>query len=241
MAAGGDKMPSLLALDLFCGEGGVCEGLQAAGFEVVGVDNNPKCGRVYPGQFIHGDALNPPVDLADFHFVWASPPCQAFSSAPLVHKRRDHPNLIPSTRTLLAGHGVTCIENVTGAPIRHDLMLTAPTFGLDRIERIRFFELSFSAQQPLLQHLDPSKWKTGENMVVTTHGSLPNPVYRKYRRELGLKAGWTRQEMREVMGIRSDMTLRGIGEAIPPAMATYIGKEAIAFMLGERVSQRRLI
>ena len=41
----------LLALDLFCGEGGVCEGLQRVGFEVVGVDNNPKCGRVLSRPF----------------------------------------------------------------------------------------------------------------------------------------------------------------------------------------------
>lgn len=230
----------LLALDLFCGEGGVCEGLQRVGFEVVGVDNNPKCGRVYPGHFIHGDALNPPVNLQDFDFVWASPPCQAFSNGSPPSRRRHHPNLIPSSRKLLSVHPVTCIENVTGAPIRKDLKLTAPTFGLDQIERLRFFELSFHPQQPVLQHLDVRKWKTGENMMVTTYGTLPNPVYRKYRRDLGLKPGWRKSELREAMGIQSDMTLHGIGEAIPPAMAEYIGREAIAFMRGDRHFQQRL-
>ena len=47
-------------------------------------------------------------------------------------------------------------------------------------------------------------------------------------------------ELREAMGIQSDMTLHGIGEAIPPAMAEYIGREAIAFMRGDRHFQQRL-
>ena len=32
-----------LALDLFCGGGGVAEGLIAAGFDVVGVDTDRRC------------------------------------------------------------------------------------------------------------------------------------------------------------------------------------------------------
>ena len=46
-------MSKLLALDLFCGGGGACIGMQWAGFEVVGIDIKPH--RNYPGHFIQAD------------------------------------------------------------------------------------------------------------------------------------------------------------------------------------------
>ena len=62
-----------LALDLFCGGGGVAEGLIAAGFAVVGLDLDARCARPYPGYFVLGDALAPPMRLDRFALVWASP------------------------------------------------------------------------------------------------------------------------------------------------------------------------
>ena len=54
------------ALDLFCGGGGATIGILRAGFdEVVGVDNNPRHARIYPGKFVCADATNPPFDLGD--------------------------------------------------------------------------------------------------------------------------------------------------------------------------------
>ena len=68
------------ALDLFCGGGGAAIGLYQAGFDtVVGIDN--KKHRNYPFDFIQADVTDLPVDVHDFDFVWASPPCQRFSIA----------------------------------------------------------------------------------------------------------------------------------------------------------------
>ena len=70
-------MSKPLALDLFCGGGGACIGMQQAGFEVVGIDIKPH--KNYPGHFIQADIHDLPLLIKDFDFVWSSPPCQKFS------------------------------------------------------------------------------------------------------------------------------------------------------------------
>lgn len=98
-------MTGLRALDLFCGGGGVCEGLQAAGFEVEGMDTDPRCRRYYPGRFLCQDVRElGPGDIAGYDLVWASPPCQAWSSATPSDRRAAHPRLIEFCRKLFRSH-----------------------------------------------------------------------------------------------------------------------------------------
>ena len=106
-----------LAIDLFCGAGGATKGLQRAGFRVIGIDIRPQP-RYCGDAFIQGDATNPPVDLAAFDFIWASPPCQAHSSMKVMPNARKHADLIPATRNVLDRfRGPWVIENVMGAPL----------------------------------------------------------------------------------------------------------------------------
>lgn len=148
------------ALDLFCCAGGATRGLQEAGFHVTGVDIKPQ--PHYVGdRFYQGDALEFPIE--EFDFVWASPPCQAFTSLRFMPTAKEHPNLIPQTRAkLIAAGGLYCIENVEGAPLGdsgHLILLCGTMFGLQtadgraELRRHRLFETSFSiALRPQCQH-----------------------------------------------------------------------------------------
>ena len=228
-----------IALDLFCGAGGASMGLHRAGFDVVGVDVKPQ--PRYPFAFVQADALAPPFDLADFHFIWASPTCQRHTKIwrGQEHMRERYPEHITPTRELLAASGaLTCIENVPGAPLRPDLVLTGAQFGLD-IVRNRVFELGgFSVPFSLVpQH--KGTVSNGDLACVAGNGAnnawnvrrqrgpftkwrdLPEGLKRRLKARNNV-AGW-----RAAMGIEW-MTRDELSQAIPPAYAEHIGRAAIA-------------
>lgn len=194
-------------LDLFCGAGGAAMGYHQAGFtEIVGVDIVPQPN--YPFEFVQGDALQPPIRLEAFDFIHASPPCQAFTVARVIH-RREHPDLIQPTRAILESSGVDwVIENVPGAPLRKDLELCGSMFGLEskngRLRRHRIFELSWPG--PILV---PPHQHHGKTISVFGHGGH---VYHGV------------EDWREVM----DMpwaTRDELAEAIPSAYTKFIGEQ----------------
>ena len=114
------------ALDLFCCAGGASEGLRRAGFEVVGVDIEPQ--PHYPFEFHQADALTFPLD--GFDFIWASPPCQAYTLCQRIQKN-EHPDLVAPIRERLHANGAPyCIENVPGAPLVEPIELCGTMFGL---------------------------------------------------------------------------------------------------------------
>lgn len=204
-----------IALDLFCKAGGVTKGLQRAGFYVVGVDIEPQP-RYCGDAFVQGDALSIPVDrLRQFDLICASPPCQAYTTARHIHGR-EHPDLIPRTRAMLEHAGVPwVIENVVGAPLRHDFLLCGSHFGERRLKRHRVFETNFGAGPALkCDHAD------GEIISVFGHGGhIYNGV-----------ASW-----REVMGI-DWMTRDELAQAIPPAYSEYIARQFLAWRTAQRIA-----
>jgi len=219
-----------LALDLFCGGGGTCYGLQQAGFDVVGIDINPSPN--YPSELIVADLSTGrlPVDPRAFDFIIASPPCQLFSVSTKCRSDalNKHVNLIPQTREMLEGHPFTCIENVPQAPIRPDLTLWGPQVGLgptekrDGIWRKRVFELSF-----LCWSLPKPKMERGRYITVTTSMCSNSHFYR--RKAEGKSGRPCLTFVRYVMGIplNAKMTYREIGEAVPPPYAKYIAEQAM--------------
>jgi DNA (cytosine-5)-methyltransferase 1 len=216
------------ALDLYAGAGGATRGLQLAGFHVTAVDNvdqphNPA------DRFIRADALDLPIEyLRRFNLIWASPPCQHYTSlrhAPGKHRDAD---LIAATRELLIAAGRPYVlENVEGARpwLRSPTLLCGSMFGLEthpypegwRLERHRLFETSFPLLASACQHDDRpvcgvygAHFRDRRRAQGTNHKSGSN-----IPRELGFKA----------MGIPlGTMTTSEISDAVPPAFARFIAK-----------------
>ncbi len=199
-----------LALDLFCCAGGAGMGLFRSGFDVVGVDIQPR--PQYPFRFVQGDATRPPFRLSDFDFIWASPPCQQFSKTKSIHGK-EHPDLIATTRDLLAGHPFTVIENVPGAPLRAPVMLCGTMFGL-KVIRHRHFECSF----PVLTPECGRHGSTNAHRGYSTGAEFVCVAGNNYRRVEGAKA----------MGIDWITSRHELSQAVPPAYSEFIGRAALA-------------
>lgn len=199
------------ALDLFCGAGGAARGLQMAGFHVTGVDIAPQ--PRYAGDvFIQADALTFPLEGYDL--IWASPPCQAYSTLNNAN-RRDYPDLIEPVRSRLAGAGVPyIIENVVGAPLLNPIMLCGSMFGL-KVIRHRLFESNLLLfGQPHKCHSLPSS----RRIEAFDHSS----VWRVYGHEVGTVDQWSRAMGIEWMGSKYELA-----QAIPPAYSEFLGRQVI--------------
>jgi DNA (cytosine-5)-methyltransferase 1 len=207
-------------LDLFCGAGGAAMGYHRAGFEVVGVDIKPQ--PHYPFEFDRADALDvlrgfngtfALWPLEGFDAIHASPPCQAFTNARVIHGNA-HPDLLTPTRTLLESTGLPwIIENVPGAPMRADFKLCGSQFGEPRLVRHRWFETNWSRDL----HMLPRCAHAEETISVFGHGGH---VYHRV------------ENWREVMGI-DWMTRDELAQAIPPAYTEWIGERLMAAVRAE--------
>lgn len=197
------------ALDLFCCAGGASMGLYQAGFEVVGVDIEPQ--PDYPFEFHQADAMTYP--LGGFDFIWASPPCQAYTLCQRI-QNNEHAELIGPVRERLQNAGVPyVIENVPSAPLLNPIELCGAMFDLQTY-RHRLFECSFSICAPSHpEHTAP----------VRKMGRRPMPW--EFMHVVGNFSGV--EQARKAMRI-DWMPRNKLREAIPPAYAEYLGSAALA-------------
>ena len=217
------KRPVLL--DLFSGAGGAAFGYYLAGFRVIGVDvvNQPH----YPFEFHQEDALEYLVEHGqEFDAIHASPPCQAYSVASVIHRNngKEYPDLILKTRELLnksSRHWI--IENVPGAPLLSPIMLCGLMFEL-RVFRHRLFETSFLIVPP--EHPSHKGKRIGEGYYSVAGSSGRWKSWGTVKRNV---SKGTVKEWRESMGI-DWMTRKELTQAIPPAYTEYIGRHLIAIL-----------
>jgi DNA (cytosine-5)-methyltransferase 1 len=197
-------------------------GLHRAGFDVVGIDlvRSPR----YPFMFFKADALE--VDFSGFDFIWASPPCQGYTSMRHAPGAVGAPLMIPRVRDRMPANVPWCIENVEDAAwdMRNPVTLCGSMFDLGaqgcRLQRHRLFETNFPLTQPDCRHDD--------RPVIGVYGGHA----RKRAASAGGRGtrdvweGGHKAAASKAMGINW-MTLNEISESIPPAYAEYVGREAL--------------
>lgn len=209
-------------LDLFCCAGGAAMGYHLAGFDVVGVDIQPRPN--YPFEFHQGDALEAMRDMGQtFHLVHASPPCQPHTALTKgTNRGRKYADFLDEMRQLCLWYGVDwVIENVAGAAMRADLTLCGEMFGLGVI-RHRKFEIGWIGSEPARQ---PAHVKHRGPVRGWRHGVWRDGPYIAAYGKGGGKG--TVAEMQQAMGITWTGVHEELTEAIPPAYTRYIGQEFI--------------
>lgn len=194
------------ALDLFCGAGGAAMGLHRAGFDVTGVDIAPQ--RHFPFRFVQADALTYP--LAGFDLIWASPPCQRYSSGNRGRDVTGYPDLIEPIRRRLRDSGTSYIlENVMGAPLVGAVMLCGLSFGLG-VFRHRLFESDLELRPPV-HWTHNGQVKLGHYCTVTGGARWRHERVARWRVAMGID--W--------------MSKRELTQAIPPAYSEWLGRQAL--------------
>ena len=206
----------MIALDLYCGAGGASVGLKQAGFEVWGVDIEPQ--PSYPFEFIQEDAVTfMEQGLEDFDFIWASPPCQAYSwsTAFARNSGKEYSDLVDITRYYLEQSGKPyIIENVPGAPLINPVLLCGTMFPNLKVFRHRVFESNCNLKVDLRCAHEGHKAKErrnddGDFFTVAGH------------------AVGTKREWGEAMGIDWMASKLEISQAIPPIYSEFLVTQVI--------------
>lgn len=214
-----------VALDAFCGVGGITQGLIDAGFYVVGVDimKQPDyCGH----EFWQSDAIDFIEKWGhEFDVILSSPPCQhdAMLTAGTNAGKFQYPDLLEPTRKVLRGSGRPyVIEQPPGKATKKmkvDLKLCGEMFGLNvmrhrnfEIEGVRVAQLRHIAHRGRVAGMRHGIWHEGPYFAVYGEGGGKGSV----------------EEWREAMGIDWTWNRKSIAEAIPPAYSEYIGGQIYA-------------
>ena len=93
------KTSKYVALDIYAGAGGLSLGLEAAGFNVIGIERNMDCCNTYNSNLdgkCKNDTITPAYNFPHADIVVGGPPCQPFSVHGKQMGQEDCRNGIPS-------------------------------------------------------------------------------------------------------------------------------------------------
>ena len=224
-------------LDAFCCQGGAWAGYHQAGFDVTGIDNDPRVQKYYPGRFIHGDAIAYIAKHGhQYDAIHASPPCQALTRGN-AGKTTPHLNLIPATRAACEKAGVPyVIENVEhAAPHLNDpttlcwTMFNPPGSVEDvdgtplQMFRHRLFETNWPLAAPFCNHANGVQ-------VAGCYGGGRRDAWEARNVRHGGYVPKNRNVLRALMGIDWPTTEKGLFEALPPVYTEHIGRQFLAHL-----------
>lgn len=220
--------------DICCCEGGAWIGYHRAGFDVTGVDLDPKFAKRYPGRFVAMDGLEFIKRYGHKYDAFhVSPPCQGYSRGN-AGKVTAWPKLIPDFRKVLEATGKPyVIENVTdaGPAMVNPVALCGCMFGLSTIDddgirihlkRERLFEANFPLEAPRPCDHSGVEWWAG------AYGGARRDKYEaKYVRKGGYVPP-SKDVVARLLGIDHDMTWNGLFESLPPAYTQHVGMQLMA-------------
>lgn len=224
-------MSAPVLLDLCSGQGGAAQGYRRAGFTVVGCDTRKACGKRYPGDFLHMDALEA-LELysSQVDAVHASPPCQRWTHGNVANDTSEYPDLITPIRAALLPTGLPyIIENVPRAPLRNPMRLCGTMFGLGaidtdgtrlRLQRHRLFESNVFLYPP-----GPCRHKPDGAVWAGAYGGARRTRAGAAQRHGGYVP--SAPVMAQLLGI-DWMTEAGMYESIPPAYTQHLGSLLMA-------------
>lgn len=207
-------------LDLFCGAGGAAMGLRKAWpeAEIIGVDIVKQDRYPFEFEWARWDVFG--MGMKHFDFIWASPPCQAYSSLANLPKQSHRPRfkMIEEVRLALKMVGQPfVIENVPNAPLFDPVRLCGQYFGLG-VRWHRLFEChGFRVKQPnCLPYHKPSP--------IAVYGDHPEKSLRRPGSGGYINRAHTLRMGQDAMGIPW-MEWRELTQAVPPAYSEYIAKQ----------------
>lgn len=221
-------------IDFYCCGGGASEGFHRAGFDVLGIDNEPQ--PRYRFEFARMSALDALdilngggkiefdtgrlIGAEDVAAYVGSPPCKVHTSLK-PFSASHHIDLIPDTRERFRASGKPyIIENVPGAPLIDPVQLCGTAFGLGaqcidgwrNLKRHRLFE----SNVPLIGTECPGDHGDVIGVYGVGGGGWQTRGYKGYA-----------DESREAMGI-DWLPQKYLSQALPPVYAKYLGHQLLA-------------